>query len=314
MFSVSVNSKITKASHRKRLFFVLLKVAIISGGFVYSYLKLKSVEFQVFAERFSFDKNAFFLLAVFLLMPVNWFSEAIKWQILIKNIYEIGIFQALKGVLTGVATGFFTPNRVGEIFGRGIVLPKKIYKQATLLTGFGSVMQFFATVLFGIWGLSYFLHSEEKLFNVLILSVLVIVFVSGVYFFRNKILPEKVKNFLEVFRLLNNKKVLQIAGLSAFRYLVFAVQFFLLLKFFELNVSFYEGLMAIFSIYLIINLLPNVLIADLGIRTSASIFFLSRFSSDVAAISITPVLLWVINLMLPALIGGIYFLKHSKSF
>ena len=47
-------------------------------------------------------------------MPVNWFAESYKWQLLVNPIENIGFKAAVFAVLSGLAVAMFTPNRSGD--------------------------------------------------------------------------------------------------------------------------------------------------------------------------------------------------------
>src|SRR4051812_18758305 len=59
-----------------------------------------------------------YLVAVLLLMAVNWGIEAVKWKVCIHRIQKIPLLTAFKAVLSGVSFAVNTPNRVGEYLGR----------------------------------------------------------------------------------------------------------------------------------------------------------------------------------------------------
>jgi uncharacterized membrane protein YbhN (UPF0104 family) len=58
------------------------------------------------------------IVAVLLLMFVNWSIEAIKWKISIKKVQQVSFGKALQAVLSGVSFAVSTPNRMGEYLGR----------------------------------------------------------------------------------------------------------------------------------------------------------------------------------------------------
>jgi uncharacterized membrane protein YbhN (UPF0104 family) len=62
------------------------------------------------------------LVAVVLLMIVNWSVEAFKWKISVAKIQPISFFKAFKAVLSGISFSVSTPNRVGEYLGRVLLL------------------------------------------------------------------------------------------------------------------------------------------------------------------------------------------------
>ena len=95
------------------------------------------------------------------------------------------------------------------------------------------------------------------------------------------------------------------------RYFVFAFQFYLLLLFFGVDINILDAITAISGTYLLINVLPHVIIADLGIRGSAAIFVIGQLSANVQGILSATILLWLINVILPAFAGQFFIIKHK---
>jgi uncharacterized membrane protein YbhN (UPF0104 family) len=89
------------------------------------------------------------LVFVVLLMVVNWMLEALKWQKLISKIEKVSLLQSVVAVLTGVTISSFTPNRVGEYFGRAFILKKASHIEGILITILGSMSQLLITILTG---------------------------------------------------------------------------------------------------------------------------------------------------------------------
>jgi len=65
-----------------------------------------------------------YLLYVLFLMPVNWGIEIVKWRYMILKIERITFYKSLKAVLVGITFSSFTPNRVGDYFGRALMFGK----------------------------------------------------------------------------------------------------------------------------------------------------------------------------------------------
>ncbi|RYZ88231.1 MAG: DUF1552 domain-containing protein, partial [Proteobacteria bacterium] len=93
---------------------------------------------------------------VFFLMFINWGLEARKWQLSLRSLITISFTQSLKAVFTGTTTAFFTPNRVGEYFGRILYIPEGSRLKAISLTIVCSMAQLLVTIIIGIFGLVVF--------------------------------------------------------------------------------------------------------------------------------------------------------------
>jgi len=64
------------------------------------------------------EGNIMYLLLCFLLMPINWILESLKWQTLSKKFEHQNLSNSIKTVLGGVVCSLFSPARIGEYGGR----------------------------------------------------------------------------------------------------------------------------------------------------------------------------------------------------
>ena len=111
------------------------------------------------------------LMIVVLLMPLNWFLEAVKWQRLTEKSVVISLKTSLKSVLAGLSTGYITPNRIGDFAGRVLFLPKIHQLSGVVLSIVNSLTQNIVIAVFGLTGaVVYFttFHSESNFSNFLI--------------------------------------------------------------------------------------------------------------------------------------------------
>ena len=99
------------------------------------------------------EKGVWMVLAVILLMFVNWSIESLKWKVLLSHLFTIKFTQALKSVFSGVAFTMVTPNRMGEFIGRVFYVPDGSRIRAAALTLVGSASQLIITLLGGAIGL-----------------------------------------------------------------------------------------------------------------------------------------------------------------
>ena len=106
----------------KQKLFSALKFVVLLTSVVMLYLQLKSrvisfADLHLLLEQILTPKALLYLLLMFLLMLLNWSLESSKWKFLMSGVEEMNFISALKGVLSGLAIGFATPNRVGEFAG-----------------------------------------------------------------------------------------------------------------------------------------------------------------------------------------------------
>ncbi len=312
---------------KNKIWNYLFKVVIITLSYLYIIHRFKEFDFS---GGIIFNYNLIHILVfVLLLMFVNWSIEAIKWQLLIKKVEKISFFDSLKSVLIGIIFGLFTPNRIGEIGGRSIYLKPSNRVKGIVVACIGSFAQMTVTVVLGLFGFSiiffffgaYGIRSESL--NIFASILLVLAVLMTVLFFNPDIFIKILsflripKKFIEKASILtdySNKILVITMFLSMLRYLVFVFQYYLLLKLFNVEIDFFIAIAGIFSVFLLMNVLPNIVIADLGIRGSVSIFVLGQFAENLQGILMASILLWVINVLLPVFAGQFLFLKNKTQF
>ncbi|MCX6249373.1 MAG: lysylphosphatidylglycerol synthase transmembrane domain-containing protein [Bacteroidetes bacterium] len=285
--------------------------------------------FRALIERSGFQVE--FLIAV-LLVFLNWGIESFKWRLLISKVENITFLRSFQAVLTGVSVSTFTPNRIGEYFGRVFILQKAGRIEGILITILGSISQLLITILTGATCMLVFIplhlgnsqHLTGYFYDALVVLVISIdIFLLYFYFniaqfytvieklFRKR--WRSVHKFFRVLTLFSYKDLCNVISLSFFRYMVFSIQFYILLRMFSVPVSFFEGLVVIAIIFFIMTIIPTITLTELGIRGSVALFFFSFVFPKDESVSIgilsASVLLWAINLALPALIGSVFVFR-----
>ncbi|HEX4850476.1 MAG TPA: lysylphosphatidylglycerol synthase domain-containing protein, partial [Puia sp.] len=101
------------------------------------------------------------LWATLILMPVNWGLECRKWQLAMHPLQPIPFWKALKATFTGVTIASFTPNRIGEYFGRILYVDEGKRTRAIGLTITCSLSQFLITLIAGLAGIIYLFHAKS---------------------------------------------------------------------------------------------------------------------------------------------------------
>ena len=248
--------------------------------------------------------------------------ETVKWRFLISNLEKVSFWNALKAVLTGVSVSMFMPNRVGDYLGRVFILKKADRFQAIMSTLLGSMAQLITTLLFGIITIAVLYPQFYDLtglslwvyIGLLILLSIVAKRVTGREY-------NRIKKYAQVFSWYNSSDLLKVLLLSIVRYLVFSFQFFLLLKAFSVRISYFEGMMLIGMVYLLMTIIPTIALTEIGIRGSISLYVFETWmqmsgewsnASSVGVISASSTL-WLFNLAFPALIG-VFFVYSLKFF
>ncbi len=263
------------------------------------------------------EKGLLALSFVLLLMIVNWTIEGIKWRLLLKGTENFSLLRSLQSVLTGVAVSLITPNRIGEYMGRILYLRNVNKLQGVTVTIIGSFAQLIVTGFLGLTGLVYYIMNIKQslwLAILLISSILLCVALTYFYFHLYKIIEwtsgisflKKAKTYIEIVKRFDKKQLLRILFLSTLRYLVYTLQFFILLKLFLVEANALDLICTICLIFWAMAIVPTIAIAEIGIRGETALFFLLPLSANQLGIVSSTMLLWFINLIIPALIGCLF--------
>ena len=116
---------------------------------------------------------------------------------------------------------------------------------------------------------------------------------------------KKIAPYTDIAKQYNRKELNRLLVISLLRYITYSAQFFLLLKFFKAGIEFLGGLIVVPSVFFIQSILPTMAIVDISLRSEVSLSMMSTIQKDneIAVVAAT-VTLWLINLIIPALIGG----------
>lgn len=257
-------------------------------------------------------------------MLANWGIEAWKWRIQLAPLEKISFFKAFKSVMAGCSITMLTPNRVGEFGGRILYVDEQHRLRAITLTILGSISQFLVTLLVGtaaLLVLKYFLHATA-LFQIMpqyisngLLIIAVMATVATLMFYlrigwlihlleRVKLFNKAIK-YVQLLESFSIKQLLTILALSFLRYGVFILQYMLLLKVMGVEVGYGISFLLLSVFYLVMAIAPTVGLAELPVRASASVELFKLFSDNIVGVQAAALGIWIINLVLPAVIGSI---------
>jgi hypothetical protein len=119
----------------------------------------------------------------------------------------------------------------------------------------------------------------------------------------------KFVQYINVLEEFNPKLLLRLLSLSFFRYLVFVIQYVMLLQVLHVEILWIDGFWIITILFLVLAIVPSFAIADLGIRGKFSTELLTVYSANTIGIIGTTFGIWFINLFIPALLGSILILS-----
>lgn len=263
------------------------------------------------------SKNAWQLFIVFLLMFFNWGIEARKWQLALSPLGNISFITSFKAIFSGTTMAFFTPNRIGEYVGRMLHIDQPKRASSIPLTIVCSMAQLLITVAAGAGGLIFITYHLNVIFWINLLFYLVVAFaiVLTIFYFRLSWLVKwvekipgtaKFTRYVNVLDGINATILARILSLSGIRYLVFIIQYYLLFGVFGVDIDWWQAFWSVSVVFLVIAIVPSVaVLTELGVRWETSIEILRLFSPNVAGILATSLTVWIINLVIPALVGSV---------
>ena len=268
------------------------------------------------------------LAIVIFLMIINWSIEALKWKISIQKVQPISFSRSFRAILSGVSFSVSTPNRIGEYLGRILYMEEGNRLRVISLTIVSSMSQLIITLLAGSVSLFFTRKNIEAgdvlrgsdLFWLQALqygTIIALLILTGLYFRLSLIvnLIDKLRNNRRYSWLIGSLKdidatlLIKLLSLSAIRYIVFVVQYFLLFRLFEVNTGWWQCFWAVSVIFLVLAIIPTFAIAELGLRGRVSLNLVGLFSSNSLGISMATATIWIINLVVPAIAGSLLILS-----
>ena len=292
---------------------------IILGGIIFDLVRRDKIGMSIdFLSGQEWDASRFlWLLPIVGLMFLNWSFEAFKWKELIRPFYTISFANAFRSIWSGVSTALSTPNRLGDFIGKLSHLPADYRKKALISSFYGSYSQWLITLVMGWVG--WLFYGEQLIGNAgikiwfSIIGLVLILFFTLLYFSKNaaRVVPNKWKHFFESTP--DNRTKIKIALLSFMRYLAFATQFYLLIRFLGIELGYTAVFLKITLFYLITSFVPATFWGEIGIKESVAVWVFSGLIYNSLIIIVVTLMIWMINLVIPALVGNYFLLKTVSS-
>ncbi len=249
----------------------------------------------------------------FIFLPLNIGLEATKWFLMVKKYYpDLKFFIACQAILAGSASGFITPQKLGDYVGRLLYLSKENRVAAAVATFLDRLAQLGATLIFTVFALFYLKFPWYFFLGITFFAIL---FHSLLWTF-----PKWFSYFLKWFPFLiflrkgcnkfSLKLQVLISFLSVIRFMVFLCQYILIFWAYEVN---HKNLWALCClIFFLKSFLPSLAFSELGIREGIAIWVFSQFTevNSVVVFQVT-FLLFVINTLVPVAFGA-WLIKNLK--
>ncbi len=285
---------------------------IVSLGMLFSVvlvLMMKGV------PLFYFDLNIWnsvsvALVLVLAMMPLNLYCESRKWQSLM-NSDAVGFTLSFKQVLAGLCAGFITPNRIGELAGRLYRMPPDLLGRGGAMALAGSAVQGNITLAFGLVGIMVFpMIPEWKMFSSVMVSPLLLLlmaltFACAVvwfvpYFRRKSIIAWKELRSLELYTIMNAYKW------GILRYLVFSLQFIIVLHALGCNLSIFHCFAGVSLLYFCQSFVPGAAFGEIGFRETFAVVIFGATMPGALLPAAATLFIWLANIVIPVALTSIF--------
>lgn len=317
-------------THKKWIIAIKIALAIITIAFiVYKLLVAYQIDKKFTQFNFNFAaSNLIYLIIAFLLMFANWGLEAAKWNLLINQFEKISYTKAIKAILSGATLSIITPNQIGDFAGRIIHLQTLGKIKGSLITVIGHTAQLMVTGIFGMYALLAFAAKAdyEVYLNwkpiAAIFFIIHLLFVAA--FIRIDLLYKwliksrffyKIEEYIMVFNAYSKKQLTTVFVYSMLRYLVFLLQYVFLLHFFGVQIGLLNSFIGVIAVFCIQSVVPSFILLDIGLRGASALFIFGELSNFDKSIELGVLLsaysLWIINMLIPSLLGLSFILKHK---
>ncbi|RYF96268.1 MAG: hypothetical protein EOO00_03135 [Chitinophagaceae bacterium] len=201
--------------------------------------------------------------------------------------------------------------------------------KAISLTITGSISQLTITLFMGLAGLIILqrpIASSGMIssfwLDVLLWGVAAVLIVLTVFYFRLSLLIRWIDRMpssrsyawlIETLEDFNATLLLRLLSLSALRFVVFIIQYYLLFQLFDVHVNLWQTWCVVSVSFLVMAVIPTIaLFTDLSLRGKVSLLLVGLFSGNNLGIGLTAASIWFINLIIPALAGSLLILSIKK--
>jgi hypothetical protein len=321
---ISLISLVKSKNKALRIIVLLLKiaVAVVSVYILYKAFyaedKWKTLKLWFVSD---FEKTDIIWLVYVLFGAIlNWSIESKKWQVTISSLEQISFSKAFETVLSAMTLSFLTPNRIGEFAARVLFIHNDLRSKALVVSavsGFSQllVVLVFGAILFGSYQLAeMFPYFSAKLYWILACALILLTCLA--YLNLDKIqylLPQAFKKekwlaFLEGFSYLKQKTLVIMFLISIGRYFVFLLQYYFIMRAFNVEIGFLNAIISVSILLFVQVVIPSFAFSEFAVRGAYAVLIFSFFGINQIHSVIISYAIWMINILLPALVGGIIFL------
>ncbi|WP_069660647.1 lysylphosphatidylglycerol synthase transmembrane domain-containing protein [Arcticibacter eurypsychrophilus] len=312
--------------NNKKAISILVKCSVLILATIFIVYKLNHntnlSDFKRLVNQLS-DKQVYSaMIALFILMLLNWFLESLKWKFLVQHIERISILKAVESVFCGLTWAIFTPNRIGEYGGRIFFLTPRKRVFGAIAMAVGAVGQMVITNVVGavavLWFIWNFIPIDKWLLYALIPVVIVFSLFFLLFYFNIKWLIgllsrisflKQFKKFYMILARYSKRDLMIVFNYAMTRFIVFTSQYCLVIHLLIPEIPILGMVMMIFILFFVQSALPSLDLLDVGVRAMTATYFFSFITQHEVAIMASTACIWFINLIIPAILGAGFVFK-----
>lgn len=299
-----------------RSFFGLLIGIALLSHIAYTIASNDTITSASFGQFIGQTTGVFYLVIILLFISSS--IEIIKWKQLLDSQNPVSWKQATMSVMLGQAASFITPNRIGDYPARILSLKSKLTYGSISLSIMGATAQTLAVLFCSQIALLKIVQNNlGSIFELLfVINTFILIVITVLYFklewlsikLSNIKYLRKIKQYINVMRTIPRKLYFSTIIWSILKCLIYTLQLFLLVR----SAKMQGDQIQIFLICIIyfwgMTIIPSIAYAELGIRNKWGLFLFSCIAFESWKIAIAITSLWLINIVIPAIIGATLFL------
>lgn len=265
-------------------------------------------------------KNLFLLPVAVLMVPLNWYLESRKWQLLTGSMQVFPFKRVWESVFAGLTLGLITPGRIGELAGRVWYLVRENRSKLFVVSWVGGLAQWVVLLNVAVPAASVLLPVPS--FLIMFLFPLISISSLLIYFRSDGVLKLTYRIYSKIRKKITDRELPKVEGmikadvliLSALRYMVYLFQYVFLILVWDSSIDWQTSAMAVSSIFLLQSLSPFPGVLDAGWKGNIAIWVLHLAGvNSLAAIAAT-FTLWLINLYIPGIYGYVLLNREKLNF
>jgi len=285
-------------------------VPLISLVFVVQIIILKTGQQNFWQHLNGLLLHPFFIPALLLFTALSFANvlfEALKWKAALLPEIHNDTRNSIIQTVMAMAAGFITPFKSGAVLSR--IVCNENQSRSFLIRAMiqMAAAQFTVTLFLGLFSLAAFLFAQMQGFAA---SAVLAISGAGIFFVIYCILGNKKFGYSK-FSWMEISFRKDLLFLSLARYLIFSIQFFIILRWCGVGAATFQLFFLIGITYLVNTLIPTGILGKIGVRELSGILIIGETTGFVMETAVAAFVIWVFNQALPALIGSGFFIHRN---